>query len=754
MDERCCLRSLSASRAVIRILSVLAPLVVLGVIWLPEINHHYVSETEIASDRLEEGRREVPDAVLDEIRGYRLIPRKWKDSAELIGVADKMLQGVAELPGYEPVTLHLPLEAADLSKGSGLWGLQFAGLVVPEVLLDAYRQTGREEYYEKARDMILDFGYFERGALFDRGFLWNDHAVAARARTLGDFWAAYRHRRDYDPRIAAAVWRFAERTEEMLSKPDNYTFATNHGVMQNLALWHLCIAFPTMKNCEADKQLALRRLTEEFDFYVAPDGVILEHSAGYHEFGTFLLGLALRYSTLLNIEVPREWAKKYELAKVFYAEIRRPDGTLPTFGDTEDQTDPQGIPIALEQANGKFSALEPAKEWRPESAFQVYPLSGYVLYWEGMENWPATNDLAQAVLVASYFRGHGHKHADELSALFWAGGQNWWTNAGYWSYDDPNRTFAEGWNGSNAPHLAGESPGSDRKASVVGFAHSKEVVAAEAERRGPGNFVARRLMLRFRQDIWIVADSYSGSAGSSVRTFWTTAPGMSVETVGDGSEFVLRSKTGTALRASFLGVPKLQLSRYRGSRTPFAGWVMHQESPQPVEALLAEQPSGQGCAFTVWSLQRQHLSRSIENGPIASNVECKGETSWSIRVNSEAGVETVERRGDEIAYSGGVTRAKVVRVTLETVSRQVERETSIVEEAYGKAAAHYPRFRDLMEYRRRASVAVIILLVSQELALIAVRRRWNSVVSGVQMLAVLSWAATGVWLHWSYLAAH
>jgi hypothetical protein len=743
------------SSAFARILTILLPFAVFAVIWIPEIARHHVPSTPIAGSTVEEGRHQVSDGVLDEIRAYRLMPRRWMNEAELIRVADKMLQGVAELPGYKPVTIGLPFESADLTKSSGLWRLQFAGLVVPEVLLDAYRQTGQEAYYEKARDVILAFGEFERKAWFDRGFLWNDHALAARARTIADFWAVYRHRPDYDPRVAAEIWRFATRTEEMLAKPENYTFATNHGVMQNVAIWHLCIAFPTLRNCEEDKQLALQRLTEEFSFYIAPDGVILEHSAEYHEFGVFLLGVALRYATLLNIKIPEDWASKYGLAKEFYGEIRRPDGSLPMFGDTGDQSNAEGIPITIEREDRKFSALRPTEDWKPSVAFQVYPLAGYALQWEGLESWPATSTLAQEFLVASYFHGHGHKHADELSILFWADGKNWWTNAGYWSYDDSNRIFAEGWDGSNAPHLANESPNSYRRASIVGSAFAEGIVAAEAERRGPGSFIARRLMVGVRQDVWIAADSYSGSAGKSVQAMWTTAPGISVEKSPSEKEFALESDTGTTLRVGFFGVPAPQLFRYRGSRTPFAGWVMHQGSPEPAEAFLVDQPSGRGCAFTVWRLDRPGRKDPLLSAPIASNVKCNGVTSWSIRVNGEAGELTVERSGDEIVITPReAKKAEPDHLILQGPSPEVEKLESNLERAYQAAESRYPRYRDLMEYRGRASLAMVLLLALQELGLMVIRWRWNNLKAAAQVFIVLSWTVIAIWLHWFYLAVY
>jgi hypothetical protein len=87
---------------------------------------------------------------------------------------------------------------------------------------------------------MLEMANFEGKAWLDRGFLWNDHAVAARARTLADFWHMYRRRQDRR-RLPSLCGDSPPAQASFL--PSHFTFATNHGVIQNIALWQLCIAF-------------------------------------------------------------------------------------------------------------------------------------------------------------------------------------------------------------------------------------------------------------------------------------------------------------------------------------------------------------------------------------------------------------------------------------------------------------------------------------------------------------------------------
>ena len=80
-------------------------------------------------------------------------------------------------------------------------------------------------------------------------------------------------------------------------------------------------------------------------------------------------------------------------------------------------------------------------------------------------------DRSQTVMALSFFQGHGHKHADELSILTWAHGKRWLTSTGYWPYGIPGDESAYGWRGSNAPHWVGESANEARASTTVSYTH-------------------------------------------------------------------------------------------------------------------------------------------------------------------------------------------------------------------------------------------------------------------------------------------
>lgn len=742
---------------VFAILSFFLFLLLFALIWIPELQHFYVPNETITEKLIEQGRTEPADAILEEIRSHRTASRNWKDEAQIISSAEKLLKGRAEVQDFEPIEIHLPFDPSDLDRGASVWQLQVAGLVVPEVLLDAYKITGREEFYDMARDVMRAWAKYERQAWVDKGFLWNDHAIADRARTIAEFWRVYRRRRDYRPEIAQEIWGFAARTAALLAKPDQYNFATNHGVMQNIALLHLCIAFPTLPRVEEYKHTAISRLKDELGFYIGPDGVVLEHSAEYDEYGLFLFGIAMRDAALLQLDVPSDWGPKYEAAKSFYREIRRPDGSLPSFGDTTLGQQSKSTPTTELDQNGRAGPLASRERVNIVAPLGFYPAEGYAVLWDSLENRTALIDSSQTVLAWSHFPGHGHKHADEPSVDLWAHGHAWWTSVGYWPYDDPDRARAECWEGSNAPHLAGEKCGGQRTSNLLSYVRGPGFFAAETERRGPGALVVHRLMIHLSPSVWIIVDQSSGVPGNTLQTIWTTSPEISIEQLSAAGAYDLTAKgIQGKLRVYFAGAPTMSAKKLRGSRDPFAGWISEMSKPQATQAVVTEQPAENAWAITtwVWDQGANHLQSPAD---LAHIVQWMDAQNWNVSLVLKTSTELVSRKGQliTVAHALPTGRPPIVQ-TFELASPppQVASQIAEIHANYAAAAVRNPRFKDLFFYRTRASLFILFLMFAQELFFLVYRRLSGIHVAPLRGIALCGWLVFTLWVPFFYLATH
>jgi Heparinase II/III-like protein/Heparinase II/III N-terminus len=710
----------------------LLPVLILGWIWIPEFQHFYARNERIEDRILEQSRQAPSDAVLRELRSYRLLWVNFKNDSELIDVAEKLLQGSAEIPGYAPVHIVVPFSPGDLEKGGGMWRLQFSGLLLPQILLDAYQLTGREEFWNAARDSILAWGSYDRTAWINKGALWDDHALVLKLQTLADFWSLYRGRSDYDPNVARFILEFVARTGERLTNRASFNFASNHGMMSNIGLWHLCITFPFLPRVEKYKQIALARITEQMGYYISNEGVVLEHSAGYDELGLRLLGMAFRYATLLHLHVPADWIAKYKALKGFYEEIQRPDGTLPRLGDTLS-----GKAIAQFSqldSEGRASPLVRIQPREPPSAFQIYPISGYAVAWNGIRNWPVEQDLSQTVLTWSYYEGHPHKHADELSVIFWDGGLEWWTNVGYWSYDDPDYAHAACWEGSNAPHLVSEPCQSRRQSSLLNTFQGKDLWAIEAERKGPGALVVRRQVVYLAPRLWIIVDQASGGSQSDLRTIWTTQPDVSIDFQSPAEGFRLSSTNGRRMRAWILGPPGMSTKVFHGSREPFAGWISLNGDPKATEAVLTEQRADKAWAVMLWDLEPYQSAVSAR----PKILQWGDADHWRISLPFLGEGSGISRSGDVLNCIRAARAESEVANLLPAAD--VSAEVAELRGNFEAVAAKYPRFRELHHYRVKVSYITLFASILETIFLLLYRSK--------KKFGMLGWAAVLFWLAW------
>src|SRR5690606_7708979 len=99
---------------------------------------------------------------------------------------------------------------------------------------------------------------------------------------------------------------------------------------------HLGTAFPRLAGFDRLFDTGWQRLERQLGFFMNAEGVILEHSPGYHVDGLKMLGAAWRLLGMNGRAVPPQWSARYHKALEFAAALRRPDDTLPPVGDTHD----------------------------------------------------------------------------------------------------------------------------------------------------------------------------------------------------------------------------------------------------------------------------------------------------------------------------------------------------------------------------------------------------------------------------------
>jgi hypothetical protein len=717
-----------------------------SILWLPILTHYHIATPDVGVAEIEALRRLPDDGVLREISESGLILAAGEGPAEKVRLAREVMGGKLDLPGFPAIAINRPFDAADLEKGPPTLQLHFAALIVPELLIEAYLETGEEEFFLAARDAIFAWAAYERRAWLPRGYLWNDHAVAARIPVLVKFWRIYRRHPEFTIEGARQLLQALARSGIMLARPDHFAYGTNHGVMQNIGLWQLSIAFPRLSGVGRFKQVARQRLTRQLEFYVNEEGAILEHSAGYQGLGVSLLGLSLRYATMLDIDCPGAWQERYDKAKRVYTELRRPDDTLPLYGDTLNRAD-SNLRAAGSANGGSAVWLAGPGDWPVPTESFLAPAAGYAVWWDGTDRWSEREGLRQTVVVWGDHPGRAHKHADELSVLLWARGWTWLSNIGYWPYGDGNRRLAVSWEGANAPHFRGESGQSARHTRLVSIAASKRLRSLELLRSTDDGFAARRQVIHVGADLWLLIDDVRDDHARDSQTIWTTFPGTAVAAGPWADSHTLsRKDSETAMLVTFLGPGAATVRTYEGSIQPFAGWIVGDEGIAPSTALVVDMPTPSH-AVAVWRLVADRAAESISASPVLQG--WAGPEDWEIVVPVGAEVIRVSRDGSSLLVDGPPGGDSSERIELRDPP-STEVETERIRRAYEALASEYRTWRGFYRYRRTATLVVLVLFLAQELLAAAYRRIRRRPALPLRIAAVPCWVLLGVWLHFVY----
>lgn len=733
-------------RFLLNIVCYLSPALIIVFIWLPVIDHYHVSNSDITDETVNRARLVPNDTTLDEIKGFFQTPDS--NSKQLVTAAEKLLNGQIQFPGCPTIQISMPFDINDIDKGPKRWQLYLASFKVPDLLMRAYQVTGRDDFLMTAKDVILGWASYERKAWLPKGFLWNDHAISARISVLAKFWKLYRNHACYDPDVAQDMLQMVARSGQMLLKPSHFTFSTNHGIMQNLALLQICIAFPSLPTAAQFRHLALERMRDQMTFYINNEGVVLEHSAGYQKAGLEFISMAFRYLTLMNMPIPEEWQAKYAKAKTFYAQLRRPDGSLPMFGDTHGGGDSCGPLVTNIDASGRSSRLDYKKKWIPMHSNSLYSGGGYSIWWDGLDEWPDEQRLNQTVVAWSHFPGHAHKHTDEMSVLLWAGGQAWWTNVGYWHYGNEARSQAVSWAGSNAPHLVDENADSLRNTKLKFHGWSEHLAAIDLERKGPRQYVVRRQVIQLRPSLWIVIDHSLGKENDRTTTTWTTSHNVQMRPGKIPGSYILKAEENRANLTKFiLGSEGTKIMQFRGSLSPFAGWADN----TPASAIVVDQPANNSWAVAIWSIRNGAIGPTVRFKGLPSMENWKDAENWHIMIPFASGLMMISREGDRICVMGNIGGGRGPKELILSESQQISKELTEIYNGYENAQTKYPRKEYSMNRHLRATYALFLMFLLQEAFFLIYTRIDGKRCTALRGLSSLAWITLGIWLFMAYL---
>jgi hypothetical protein len=684
---------------------------------------------------------------LEEIAGMSLGVQLGIPGDKIIGTAEQILTGSLAVPRFLEAPMSLQGYPRDYYLGPPTLQLIMASLGVESVLLSAFERSRDQRFLNLATQRILDFAAYEAGQRQGDGFLWNDHAVSGRISVLARLWRHVREIPDFPAASSRAILSLVERSGRLLAKPSHFTVRTNHGVAQNLALLQVSAAFPAFHESGAWRTLAIERLNTQLPFYVSTEGVVLEHSAGYQVFGAELLAIAIRLSVLNGLVPEPALADAARNSSWVLGLLIRPNGTLPLFGNTSAGTS-NAIPVSESGGTVPIRYLLPPLP-NPVNRSSLFPLAGYAIWWQADDS----NKFAQTVIAWAKHDGHGHKHADEGSVLFWADGVDWVTNTGYWPYGMRNEEAAYSWTGSNAPHQPGEDFVVPRSVQLLKTGESSGARFIEIERRNLDGALFRRQVLQIDARTLLVLD-FARGLSKGIESIWTVDPSLRLSPGATDDSFISTAAfDGRRLAISYATPSAAKLQIRRGSESPFAGWVVVNGKPTPADALQfvdLSSSSASAVLFRVASDVTETTPRiHIEPGATAEK--------WEVSLAGIGERRRISRNDSTITLGNLAGPQSPARSVLMHLLAAPDATTgrAALQTAYRRAVDLYPPWRDLAFYRRRLSYALGVLALFVEVGWFAISR-WANVTGKRQFLfAHLGinsfWLAISAWVFLIYM---
>ncbi|WP_256840474.1 glycosyltransferase [Ornithinimicrobium faecis] len=230
---------------------------------------------------------------------------------------------------------------------------------------------------------------------------------------------------------------FHERAE--LRRPEAFNPRTNHGFYTAAAQLHLEKYVPGLPEHDEVEHEALERMAQLLQTQFADDGGHLEHSPEYHKMLLASLSAAVDSELITDERMVATIAR----GRAVLGWMIQPNGDLVPLGDSQQR------PISKASALGEPTTLWISTDGKlghpAEEEMLALPSSGYAFVRSPQPQVQGARMESSYLAVQAGFHSRAHKHADDLSFVWFDRGQEICIDAGRYGYgellapDDPQR---------------------------------------------------------------------------------------------------------------------------------------------------------------------------------------------------------------------------------------------------------------------------------------------------------------------------
>lgn len=356
---------------------------------------------------------------LDEVRrGARASERtafEFFDPAAAQGDATKVMTQGWCFAKHPPILVGLPFDWSAAARDDRSWGFHFHAWEFAWPVLAAWERTGDRACLDWLVDRVLSWpeAYVQGGGRETQ--VWYDMSLAERAKIFAYVTDAVL-REDYPDDTVHELLRVVHRHVTEIYRPEMFS-RNNHGVF--VALSELAVArrLPWWPQVALLREQGEERLRQVLLTQFAPDGGHLEHSPDYHRMLLAVFESGLETGLITSAELRERLVRARRVLGWFTL----PDRRILQLGDSPS-TD---LSPVLERLG-----IDPDEQ----TGLLTLPETGYAVV--RAPGRPQDGPVGSYLALAAGFHSRAHKHADDLSVVWYDRGQEILVDAGLWAYSD------------------------------------------------------------------------------------------------------------------------------------------------------------------------------------------------------------------------------------------------------------------------------------------------------------------------------
>lgn len=537
-----------------------------------------VPREEVAEFRRRQaGRARLPfERLMPEDRPSRRIVERFRTEGWVLG----------NLP---PVPLELPLAWDEVCAEVRSWAFHLHSWDPLGPFLAVYELESDPADLRFAVDVALDWIRAFPAGDVPSPWAWYDMAVGLRAYRLAFMIDAACRDPAYADEELELLLGSVSVHRLLLADDAEFQGHNNHGFFQAAGQLALARRLPDLPGIDQDERQARDRMAAMVANQFSSDAVHLEHSPGYHQ---AVLGAFERIVNAGLIADPsfEETRRRLEDAMAWFVQ---PDGSLALIGDTDPGLRlPAELP-ELASDELRFVATDGQQGRLPGDRLRAFSEAGYVVFRAPPADAPGApyHDYSYLVQTAA-FHSRTHKHADDLSFIWWERGHELLSDAGRYGYlgktvqgdplwtegyyySDPGRVFVESTVAHNALEIDGRSY--QRKgvrpygSALQRWGERSGLLFSEATVRHWRTIVHTRFLVIDPGNWLVVVDAVADTAKQPHRFLQRFQFGPGLELI-EADGLSLRVEGDLALHVRPL-LPSEPVPAVRGQDEPLMGWV-------------------------------------------------------------------------------------------------------------------------------------------------------------------------------------